>query len=79
MFLNIRAAPEVSVGTVMTRKMLTVSAKRTADVCIALVSDKRVRHLPVIVKGQLVVIIAIGDPMMNVAADREIDLASRVD
>jgi CBS domain-containing protein len=38
------------ISDVMTRKVVCVTADRTADECMALMTEKRVRHLPVVDK-----------------------------
>lgn len=78
-FLKGRGSPDTPLGAVMSREVLTVSPERTAEECIALMSDKRVRHLPVIEDGRLAGIISIGDLMKSVIDDREFDLAQLVD
>jgi len=50
-----------SVDEVMTRKVLCASPERTVDECMALMTDKRARHLPVLEHKQVVGVISIGD------------------
>ena len=49
------------ISDVMTRKVVCVTADRTADECMALMTEKRVRHLPVVDKKNVLALISIGD------------------
>ena len=50
-----------SVSEVMTRKVLCVTPERTVDECMALMTDKRARHLPVLDHKHVVGVVSIGD------------------
>lgn len=50
-----------TVDEVMTRRVLCASPERTVDECMAMMTDKRVRHLPVLDHKQVVGVISIGD------------------
>src|SRR5262249_34985960 len=50
-----------TVGSAMTRDVITAHPDETIDDCLARMTDRRVRHLPVIRDGQLIGIISIGD------------------
>ena len=43
----------------------------TAEECMAVMIDKRVRHLPVIDEGKLIEIISIGDLVKNIISDHK--------
>jgi CBS domain-containing protein len=45
----------------MTTKVFYVSPERTLDECMALMTEKRIRHLPVLENQKLVGIVSIGD------------------
>ena len=47
------------ISDVMTRKVVCVTADRTADECMALMTEKRVRHLPVVDKKNVLALISI--------------------
>ena len=55
---NPRSTP---VSTVMTRNVVTLSPQTTVEEAMALITDKRCRHLPVLQQGRLVGIISSGD------------------
>jgi CBS domain-containing protein len=45
----------------MTRKVLCATPERTVDECMALMTDSRTRHLPVVDHKRVVSVISIGD------------------
>ena len=55
---NPRSTP---VSTVMTRDVVTLSPQTTVEEAMALITDKRCRHLPILQQGRLVGIISSGD------------------
>jgi CBS domain-containing protein len=55
------AALTQSVADSMTRAVITVDRTETIDVALARMTDRRIRHLPVIEDGRLVGIVSIGD------------------
>ncbi len=66
-----RASDTSQIREVMTSDPCCIPPERTADECMALMTEKRIRHLPVVVDRQLVGIISIGDVVKTVLADRE--------
>lgn len=50
-----------SVGAAMTRNVITAHEDETVDDCLARMTDRRVRHLPVLVEGKVIGIVSIGD------------------
>lgn len=70
-FLKGRASPSTLVRDIMETQVLYVRPDQTVDECMAVMSDKRVRHLPVIDQGKLVGIISIGDLVKNIIDDQK--------
>jgi CBS domain-containing protein len=56
-----RGSRETQVAEIMTAEVLTVSPDQTLGECMALMTDRRIRHLPVVVDGKLAGLISIGD------------------
>lgn len=56
-----RTSKETSVSEIMTKRVICANPKQTIEECMALMTDKRVRHLPVIDHKELVGLISIGD------------------
>ncbi len=66
------AAPlDASVAEYMTEVVHTVSPTHTVDQCMALVTDKRCRHLPVMENGSLCGLVSIGDLVKASIAEKE--------
>ena len=63
----------------MERNVITVSPDETVDLCMALMTEHRIRHLPVMEAGRLAGMISIGDLMKRIIEDREFDIGQLVD
>ncbi len=70
-FLKGRASPTTRVRDVMETHVLFARPDQTADECMAVMSNKRVRHLPVIDQEKLIGIISIGDLVKNIISDQK--------
>lgn len=73
-FLKGRASPKTSLADVMARDVVAITPQTSIDECMALMSDKRIRHLPVMAENKIVGIISIGDLMEKIIRDRELDI-----
>ena len=63
---------DMLVSDIMTKDVFTVSPESNVGDCMAMMTDKRIRHLPVIdADGQLVGIISIGDVVSAVITFQE--------
>jgi len=63
----------------MTPRVVSVEPNWTADQCMALMTEKRIRHLPVMEQGRLVGVISIGDVVRAVVDEQQftIDVLQR--
>ncbi len=77
-FLEGRTSPTTLVRDVMRKDVIYVEPGQTAEACMALMTDKKIRHLPVLRDESLVGIISIGDLMRSAIADREFDIEQLV-
>jgi CBS domain-containing protein len=59
------------VGDLMVEDVLYVSPETTIEECMALMTEKRTRHLPVLEDDELVGIVSIGDVVKQLIADKE--------
>ena len=61
-----KAARDTRVGDIMTTPVVSVAPDHTVDECLRLMTDKRIRHLPVLEGGRLVGVVSIGDLVRHV-------------
>ena len=73
-FLKGRSSPKTPVRDVMETIIVYVEPGQAVEACMALMTEKRIRHLPVLRDGHLVGIISIGDLMKSIIADREFSI-----
>jgi CBS domain-containing protein len=69
-------ALRLPVGDAMSRGVITASPEETIDDCLARMTDRRVRHLPVMDGGRLVGIVSIGDLVKHRIAAVEAEAAA---
>ncbi len=62
---------ETLVREVMTEEVITVGPDLSIEECMELMSDRRVRHLPVIEREELIGIISIGDVVKSIISDQK--------
>lgn len=56
-----KSSLDTPVREIMTDKVLFVRPEQTVEECMALMTDKHIRHLPVLVGEQVIGIVSIGD------------------
>jgi len=66
-----KSSKETPIRDIMTSRVCYVSRERTVDECMALMTDKIIRHLPVIENDALVGIVSIGDVVKSMISERE--------
>lgn len=63
-----------SVGTpvedIMVTSVITVDTHQTVETCLGIMSDKRLRHLPVVENGKLIGLLSIGDLVKEAIAEQ---------
>ncbi len=67
-----RTSKDTTVGELMTKEVWCVHPDQTVEDCMALMTDKHIRHLPVIENGVLVGLITIGDAVKYFIDDQEV-------
>ena len=66
-----RSSPRTPVGDIMTTRVIYALPEQTVEECMAVMTEKRVRHLPVLDEERLVGIVSIGDLVKNIIADQK--------
>lgn len=56
-----RTSFDTTVNEIMTPKVITVTSATSVEDCLALMTDRHLRHLPVVENGKLIGLISIGD------------------
>lgn len=69
--LDGRTSGDTAVSQVMTSKVLCASPTQTIPQCFALMTDKRIRHLPVVEQKKVVGMLSIGDCVKATIHDQE--------
>lgn len=69
-----RTSRESRVRDLMTRRVLCAAPDRTIEECLALMTDKRARHLPIVDHKQVVGMISIGDAVKAVIAEQQFEI-----
>lgn len=67
-----RSSQTTLVGDIMVSKLITVEASQALDVCMQLMTDHRIRHLPVLDQGKLVGVISIGDVVRQMIEEQKL-------
>jgi CBS domain-containing protein len=71
MILKGKHSQDTPVAEIMTTQVITVTPDQNLEACMELISGKRIRHLPVIEKTQVVGIISIGDIVRGIITHKE--------
>jgi CBS domain-containing protein len=66
-----RSSADTPVRDIMSSPVLTVSLETTVQQCMQLMTDRRVRHLPVVEGARVVGIVSIGDLVKAVIAEQQ--------
>jgi CBS domain-containing protein len=65
-----RSSKETSVQEIMSSPVFTIPPDLRTDECMRLVTERRVRHLPVTEEGQVVGIVTIGDLVKSIISEQ---------
>jgi CBS domain-containing protein len=73
-----RTSKQTQVGEIMCSQVVVVNPEQTTEECMAIMTDKRVRHLPVMKDDQLVGIISIGDLVKAIIEEQQFTIEQLV-
>jgi CBS domain-containing protein len=66
-----RTSKETPVSVIMTTEVLCVGPQQTTEECMAIMTENRVRHLPVMDKGKLIGLVSIGDLVKDIISEQQ--------
>jgi CBS domain-containing protein len=69
-----RASKDTPVRDIMTPDVVCIDPAWTADECMALMTERRIRHLPVLVDRQVTGVISIGDVVRAVVDEQQMTI-----
>jgi CBS domain-containing protein len=70
-----KSSHDTPVSEIMTARVVCVGPQRTVEECMALMTDKRVRHLPVVEHGKLIGMLSIGDLVKEMISEQQFMIA----
>lgn len=66
-----KTSKDTPVREIMTRELVSVRPEQTIEDCMQLMTDKRIRHLPVIVADAVVGLLSIGDVVKGLLEEKQ--------
>jgi CBS domain-containing protein len=69
-----RSSATTPVRDIMTANVIKVGLNDTTDRCMQLVTDRRIRHLPVVEGDAVVGVVSIGDLVKAVIEDQQVEI-----
>jgi CBS domain-containing protein len=66
-----KSSKNTKISEIMTENVLCVNPEQTVEKCMALMTEKRIRHIPILDNGQLVGVISIGDVVKAIITDQQ--------
>lgn len=66
-----KSVKDTPVSEIMTRQVAYVRPDQTNEECMALITEKRVRHLPVLENGRIIGLVSIGDLVKDTISEQD--------
>lgn len=66
-----RSSDTTQVGEIMTSKVVTATIEQTVTDCMTVMTERKIRHLPVVADGQVIGMISIGDLVQAIIAQQQ--------
>ncbi len=66
-----KASRDTRISEIMSTDLVTVEPGRSIEECMALMTDRRIRHLPVVSGEEMIGLISIGDVVKALLSERE--------
>jgi CBS domain-containing protein len=74
--LHGHSSRDTAVRSLMTADVVSIDPTATVDACMSLMTDKRIRHLPVVEEGRVVGVVSIGDIVRAVVEEQQFTIRS---
>ncbi len=65
-----KSSRELKVSDIMSTQVITVTPGQSIEECMQLMTDRRIRHLPVFEEGSVVGLVSIGDIVRSIIEDQ---------
>ena len=69
-----RSSRESKVSEIMSHRVLCARPDQTVQECMALMSDKRARHLPILDHKKIIGVVSIGDLVKSIIAEQQFEI-----
>ena len=66
-----RSSKDTQVAEIMTTDVLTAASDHTVNACMEIMTERKIRHLPVVEDGRVIAMISIGDLVQAIIADQK--------
>lgn len=66
-----RSSKDTRVAEIMTADVLTASSDHTVNACMEIMTERKIRHLPVVEDDQVIAMVSIGDLVQAIIADQQ--------
>ncbi len=66
-----KSSKDTLIRDIMIQDLICVKPETSVDECMTLMTEERVRHLPVLDKGELIGIVTIGDAVRQIISERD--------
>jgi len=66
-----RSSKDTRVAEIMTTDVLTAASDHTVNACMEIMTERKIRHLPVVEDGRVIAMISIGDLVQAIIADQK--------
>ena len=69
-----KSSKDIPVSEIMTAQVKSIGPERTSEECLAVMTENRFRHLPVLEGGKLVGLVSIGDLVKDVISEQKFQI-----
>lgn len=66
-----RSSESTEVSEIMSTDIITATSQQTVNECMTLMTERRIRHLPVVTDGKVIGLISIGDLVQAIISDQK--------